>query len=163
MRRYLIMACIAMLGLTGCQTFTTDNNSTANAPTTVNQTASNLRLFLADKQAHPGWDKVDIRPSGVLYVDTNNAILDRSDLDWIQSAHDNHNNGILVLFLKTEAQQRLLQQTQLNKNKYLALVVGQTMLAAPQFKQAINQNQLAFEVGSIRNAELAAKTVAGVE
>lgn len=122
--------------------------------------AADLRVFLADSKAHPGWTPVPLKPSGVLYVRTD-AIIDRNDLMGIQSATDQAGSGLLVLVLKEDGLTKLRAVTAANPGLRLALVVGQVMLAAPAYTAPIQEQQLAFPVGSASNAEIAARSVAG--
>lgn len=123
--------------------------------------ATDLRVFLADTKAHPGWTAVPLKPSGVLYVRTD-ALISRSDLMGIQSATDQRGNGLLVLILTETGQNKLQAATAANPGLRLALVVGPMMLAAPAYTAPIREQTLAFPVGSARNAEIAARSVAGV-
>ena len=129
---------------------------------TDNRQALDLRVFLADTRPQPGWAQVSLKPSGLLYVRPT-AIIDRSDLMAIQAATDQKGDGILVLILSDDGLRKMRAATAANPGLRLALVVGQTMLAAPGYASPISQQQLAFGVGSARNAELAARSVAGVE
>ena len=131
-------------------------------PITENRQALGLRVFLADTRSRPGWAPVTLKPSGVLYVQPT-AIIDRSDLMGIQSATDQKGDGILVLILNDVGLRKMRDATAANPGLRLALVVGHTMLAAPGYAAPIRQQKLAFSVGSARNAELAARAVAGVE
>jgi len=131
-------------------------------PITDNRQAVNLRVFLADSRPQPGWTPVTLKPSGMLYVRPE-AIIDRSDLMAIQSATDQNGDGVLVLILSDEGLRKMRAATAAHPGLRLALVVGQTMLSAPGYAAPISQQQLAFGVGSARNAELAARSVAGVE
>lgn len=124
--------------------------------------AEEIRVFLADTKPRAGWTPVHLKPSGVLYVRTD-AIIDRRDLIGIQSATDQAGGGILVLILSDEGFRKMRQATAANPGLRLALVVGQTMLAAPAYAAPVHEQQLAFGVGSARNAELAARAVAGVQ
>lgn len=143
-----------------------------NAPTTrkigpvqtlaANSQATDVRVFLADTHAHPGWTPVPLKPSGLLYVRTD-AIVDRSDLMGVQSAADQAGGGVLVLILSNDGLQKLNAQTKAHPGLHLALVVGQVMLAAPQYTSPITQQQVAFGVGSVHNAELAARSIAGLQ
>ena len=128
---------------------------------TANRQAEELRVFLADTRPRAGWTPVHLKPSGVLYVRTQ-AILDRRDLLGIQSATDQDGGGILVLILSDQGLSKIRQATTTHPGLHLALVVGQTMLAAPAYASPIREQQLAFGVGSARNAEIAARSVAGV-
>ncbi|MGB6008059.1 hypothetical protein [Castellaniella sp.] len=127
-----------------------------------NREASDLRVFLADTRPHPGWTPVPLKPSGLLYVRTD-AIIGRDDLMGIQSATDQSGGGVLVLILKDEGLTKLRKTTAANPGMRLALVVGQLMLAAPAYASPIREQQLAFGVGSARNADVAARSVAGVQ
>ncbi len=121
-----------------------------------------MRVFLADTRPRPGWAAVNLKPSGMLYVQPA-AVIGRSDLIGIQSATDQKGDGILVLILGDEGLRKMRAATAANPGLRLALVVGHTMLAAPGYAAPISQQQLAFSVGSARNAELAARSVAGVD
>ena len=128
---------------------------------TENRQAMDLRVFLADTHAQAGWTPVSLKPSGMLYVQPA-AVIDRSDLMGIQSATDSQGGGVLVLILSDEGLRKMHDATAAHPGMRLALVVGQTMLAAPGYAGPVNQQKLAFGVGSPRNAELAARSVAGV-
>lgn len=91
------------------------------------------------------------------------AVISRSDLMGIQSATDQKGDGILVLILNDEGLKKMRAATTANPGLRLALVVGHTMLAAPGYAAPITQQKLAFGVGSAHNAELAARSVAGVD
>ncbi len=127
-----------------------------------NRQALDLRVFLADTRSRPGWTPVPLKPSGMLYVRPD-AVIGRADLIGIQSATDQKGDGVLVLILGDEGLRKLREATAANPGLRLALVVGHTMLAAPGYAAPITQQQLAFGVGSARNAELAARSVAGVD
>lgn len=129
---------------------------------TQNRSAEDIRVFLADTRPRAGWTPVHLKPTGVLYVRTD-AIIDRRDLIGIQSATDQLGGGILVLILSDAGFRKMHEATAANPGLRLALVVGQTMLAAPGYVAPISESQLAFGVGSARNAELAARAVAGVQ
>ncbi|WP_322994879.1 hypothetical protein [Castellaniella sp.] len=123
--------------------------------------AVDLRVFLADSKARPGWTPVPLQPKGILYVRTD-AIIDRSDLMGIQSATDQAGGGLLVLILTDAGLEKLRTVTAANPGLRLALVVGKMMLAAPTYAAPIHAQKLAFAVGSVHNAEVAARSVAGV-
>lgn len=128
---------------------------------TANREAVDLRVFLADTRSHPGWTPVPLKPSGLLYVRTD-AIIDRSDLMGIQSATDQAGGGVLMLILKDEGLKKVRAATAAHPGLRLALVVGQIMLAAPAYAAPVQEQQLAFGVGSAHNADIAARSVAGV-
>ncbi|HEX7388208.1 MAG TPA: hypothetical protein VF285_13175 [Castellaniella sp.] len=131
-------------------------------PVTPSRTAEQLRVFLSDTHPHAGWVPVHLKPSGELYVRTE-AIIDRRDLVGIQSATDQAGGGILVLILSREGLRKIREATANHPGLRLALVVGQTMLAAPGYTAPVREQQLAFGVGSAHNAEVAARAVAGVQ
>jgi len=170
------LAGVALTVLAGCQT-PPGSRSTPDAPAapvavpqavgpqpviTENRQALDLRVFLADIRSRPGWMPVPLKPSGMLYVRPE-ALINRADLIGIQSATDQKGDGVLVLVLSDDGLRKLREATAANPGLRLALVVGHTMLAAPSYAAPITQQQLAFGVGSARNAELAARSVAGVE
>ncbi|HUH39564.1 MAG TPA: hypothetical protein VL024_01720 [Castellaniella sp.] len=128
----------------------------------ANAQAADLRVFLADVKPRPGWVPIPMKPSGVLYVHTA-PVISRSDLLGIQSATDQSGGGILILALSDEGYRKIHAATAANPGLRLALVVGQTMLAAPAYAAPIREKKLAFGVGSRHNAELAARAVAGVQ
>ncbi len=128
----------------------------------TNAQAAELRVFLADTQPRPAWVEISLKPSGVLYVNTA-PVITRSDLIAIQSGSDQAGGGVLVLALSDEGLRKLHAATAAHPGLRLALVVGQTMLAAPGYAAPIRERQLAFGVGSRRNAEIAARAVAGIE
>lgn len=124
--------------------------------------ALDLRIFLADISPRPGWVQVGLKPQGILYVMTD-AIITRRDLLGIQSATDDKTgDGILVVALSDAGFAKIRAATTAHPGLRLALVVGQTMLAAPGYAAPIAEKQLAFRVGSRLNADKAARAVAGV-
>lgn len=175
------VVCAMAAALAGCQTLPgakggmekADTRVTASAQAQTqavgaphaiveNRQALDLRVFLADTRSRPGWTPVPLKPSGMLYVQPM-AVIDRGDLIGIQSATDQKGDGVLVLILGDEGLRKLREATAANPGLRLALVVGHTMLAAPEYAAPITQQQLAFGVGSAHNAELAARSVAGVD
>lgn len=174
----MALAGAALVALAGCQTPPGSRGGTGAAavsapaaspqPTgpqhaiTDNRQALDLRVFLADTRSRPGWTPVPLKPSGMLYVRPD-AVIGRGDLIGIQAATDQKGDGVLVLILGDEGLRKLREATAANPGLRLALVVGHTMLAAPGYAAPISQQQLAFGVGSARNAELAARSVAGVD
>ena len=176
----MALAGAALVALAGCQTPSGSRGGTGagaaavSAPAaspqptgpqhaiTDNRQALDLRVFLADTRSRPGWTPVPLKPSGMLYVRPD-AVIGRGDLIGIQAATDQKGDGVLVLILGDEGLRKLREATAANPGLRLALVVGHTMLAAPGYAAPISQQQLTFGVGSARNAELAARSVAGVD
>ncbi len=172
---WMVMAGVA-LAISGCQTAPQGSSTASQAQTQLesaprttderqpihdNAQAADLRIFLADTQPRPGWTAVSLKPSGVLYVRTT-PVITRDDLIGVQSGTDQSGGGILVVVLSDEGLRKLHAATAANPGLRLALVVGHTMLAAPGYTAPIREQQLAFGVGSRRNAEIAARAVAGV-
>lgn len=124
--------------------------------------AVDLRLFIADVKPHVGWTAVALKPRGILYVRTD-PVITRADLMGIQSATDQAGGGILILALNDGGFRKVQAATSAHPGLRLALVVGQTMLAAPGYAAPIHEQQLAFAVGTPRNAQIAARAVAGVD
>uniref|UniRef100_UPI00333E57BE hypothetical protein n=1 Tax=Castellaniella defragrans TaxID=75697 RepID=UPI00333E57BE len=165
-----------VLAVSGCQTGARKSATADSAQTRPGESAQaadqgeairddtqavDLRIFLADTQPRQGWAEVTLKPSGVLYVNTS-PVISRSDLVGIQAATDQSGGGVLVLTLSDEGQEKIRAATTANPGLHLALVVGHTMLAAPKYADPLQEKQLAFGVGSRRNAEIAAHAVAGV-
>lgn len=175
------VVCAMAVALAGCQTLPGTQSGTEKVHTratasaqahtqavgsphaiTENRQALDLRVFLADTRSRPGWTPVTLKPSGMLYVRPE-AVIVRADLIGIQAATDQKGDGVLVLILGDEGLRKLREATAANPGLRLALVVGHTMLAAPGYAAPVTQQQLAFGVGSAHNAELAARSVAGVD
>ncbi|HRL21123.1 MAG TPA: hypothetical protein PLG97_00585 [Alcaligenes sp.] len=124
------------------------------------QQAAPVQVFLADTQEQAGWARVDVQPNGALYVNPR-AIITRNDLTNVQAGTNDSKEGLLALTLTPEAAQRLLQVTTQYPKKRLALVVGDTMLAAPGYSSPVKDGRLIFMVGTEANAMTAARAIAG--
>ncbi len=131
-------------------------------PEDVAAAASNLQIFLADTKPQLDWSPVRLKPAGLLFVRPD-PLINRGDLMGIQSAAGEDDAGVLVLFLTEAGLAKLRSVTSSNPGKRLALVVGQELLAAPAYAAPIVQQQLAFKVGSQRDAQRAARAVAGAD
>lgn len=176
------LAPLALVLLAACQTTqtkpdatpdttaTTPSQTTAVAPTTpaapveqgvAQQEGAPVGIFLADTNPHADWATVDVQPNGTLYV-LPEAILTNEDLVGVQAGTgENPEVGLLALDLNPEATRRLAQLTTEKPNMRLALVVGNTMLAAPGYKEPVTEGRLIFMVGSEANALAAAQAIAG--
>jgi preprotein translocase subunit SecD len=124
------------------------------------QQAAPVQIFLADTQEQAGWARVDVQPNGVLFVNPR-AVVVREDLVGVQAGTNDSKEGLLALDLTPEAAQRLLQVTTQFPKKRLALVVGDTMLAAPAYGSPVKDGRLIFMVGTEANALAAARAIAG--
>ncbi|EJC65396.1 hypothetical protein QWA_01020 [Alcaligenes faecalis subsp. faecalis NCIB 8687] len=172
-----ILAPVGLLALAACQTVqekpsdAAGTSSTATqAPSTsaqqapaqagAEQQAAPVQIFLADTQEQAGWARVDVQPNGVLFVNPR-AVVVREDLVGVQAGTNDSKEGLLALDLTPEAAQRLLQVTTQFPKKRLALVVGDTMLAAPAYGSPVKDGRLIFMVGTEANALAAARAIAG--
>lgn len=124
------------------------------------QEAAPVQVFLADTQEQEGWARVDVQPNGALFVNPR-ALIVRQDLVGVQAGTNDSKEGLLALDLTPEATQRLLQVTTQFPKKRLALVVGDTMLAAPAYGSPVKDGRLIFMVGTEANAMAAARAIAG--
>ena len=132
----------------------------AAAPSEQQQQVAPVQVFLADTQPQEGWARVDVQPNGALYVNPR-AVIVRNDLTGVQAGTNDSKEGLLALNLTPEAAQRLLQLTTQFPKKRLALVVGDTMLAAPGYSSPVKDGRLIFMVGTEANAMAAARAIAG--
>ncbi|MGN5536149.1 hypothetical protein [Alcaligenes sp. Lyrl_28] len=172
-----ILAPIGLLALAACQTVQEKPSDAAGtssaatqAPSTsaqqapaqagAEQQAAPVQIFLADTQEQAGWARVDVQPNGVLFVNPR-AVVVREDLVGVQAGTNDSKEGLLALDLTPEAAQRLLQVTTQFPKKRLALVVGDTMLAAPAYGSPVKDGRLIFMVGTEANALAAARAIAG--
>lgn len=181
-----VLAPITLLLLAACQTTPTKTDSTvSNAPTSGSnaqavtppagsttapaqqeagqnqQMGAPVGIFLADTKTRAEWTRVEVQPNGVLYVNPN-PVLSNEDLVGVQAGRgDSPEVGLLALDLSPEATARLAKLTSDNPNMRLALVVGNTMLAAPGYSQPVTEGRLVFMVGTEANALAAAQAIAG--
>ncbi len=119
-----------------------------------------VAVFLASTDAREGWQPVQLEV-GALYLNPQ-PVLIRDDLTGVQAGTSEEGDGLLALELGPEAQSRLTQATTDNPNMRLALIVGQTMLAAPGSSVPVTTPHLIFVVGTEQNALAAARAIAGV-
>lgn len=145
---------------TAAQTPSTAAQAGGAQPSGAQQQVAPVQVFLADTQPQSGWARVDVQPNGALYVNPR-AIIVRDDLTGVQAGTNDSKEGLLALNLTPEAAQRLLQVTTQNPRKRLALVVGDTMLAAPSYSSPVKDGRLIFMVGTEANAMAAARAIAG--
>lgn len=178
-----MVAPVGLVALAACQTVQEKPSDTAGASSTATQTtpstpatgaqqpqaqagaqqqAAPVQIFLADTQEQAGWARVDVQPNGVLFVNPR-AVVVRQDLVGVQAGTNDSKEGLLALDLTPEAAQRLLQVTTQFPKKRLALVVGDTMLAAPAYGSPVKDGRLIFMVGTEANALAAARAIAGQE
>lgn len=171
--RMLVSASVVMLA--ACQTTPTETTVAAEAATQQAAPASSqpaperqqaneegvpLAVFLADTELHDGWQPIQLS-EGVLYLHPEPVIV-REDLTGVQAGANKEGDGLLALELGENGQSKLTQVTTQYPNKRLALIVGQTMLAAPGYTIPVTIGSLVFVVGTEQNAMAAARAIAGV-
>lgn len=120
-----------------------------------------VAVFLADTTSQPGWTAVKLK-SGTLYVNPK-PVLTRRDLSNVRAGTSKDGVGLLALGLNAAGQSIILDVTTQNPNKRLALVVGHTMLAAPEYTVPVTAQQLVFPVGTEANATAAVRSIAGTD
>lgn len=152
--------------LAACQTVpgTKTTEPAAPAEETVTQAAEQgapVAVFLADTVNQPGWTPVQIQ-SSTLYVNPQ-PVLTRDDLAAVEAGVTQEGEGLLALNLNNVGQKKVSDITAQNPNKRLALVVGRTMLAAPNYTTPVTTDRLIFAVGTEQNARAAAAAIAGVD
>lgn len=127
----------------------------------VQQQGAPVGVFLADTTSRANWTAVEVQSNSMLYVNPE-PVLNNDDLIGVQAGTgENPEIGLLALDLNPEATARLAKITTENPNMRLALVVGNTMLAAPGYSQPVTEGRLIFMVGSEANALAAAQAIAG--
>lgn len=173
--RMLVSASVVMLA--ACQTTPTGTTAAdAAAPATQQATPASaqkapesqqareggapLAVFLADTQLQDGWQPVQLS-EGMLYLHPEPVIV-RDDLTGVQAGANKEGDGLLALELGPDGQSKITQVTTQFPNKRLALIVGQTMLAAPGYTTPVTTQNLVFVVGTEQNAMAAARAIAGV-
>lgn len=119
-----------------------------------------VAVFLADTVMQDGWQAIQLE-EGVLYLNPQPVVV-RNDLTGVQAGTSQEGDGLLALELSADAQARVTQATTDHPNKRLALIVGQTMLAAPGYSDPVTTPHLIFVVGTEQNAMAAARAIAGV-
>lgn len=120
-----------------------------------------VAVFLADTTSQPGWTAVKLK-SGTLYVNPR-PVITRRDLSNVRAGTSKDGVGLLALGLNSAGQSKILDVTTQNPNKRLALVVGHTMLAAPEYTVPVTAQQLVFPVGTEENATAAVRSIAGTD
>lgn len=173
-----VLVPVSMVVLAACQTKPTAETP-ATAPdqtqqpatqqsspqeTTPRQQGSSMgapvAVFLADTTMQDGWRPVEL-DAGTLYLNPQPVVI-RDDLTGVQAGSNKDGDGLLALELSPEGQRKVTQATTDNPNKRLALIVGQTMLAAPGYNSPVTTGHLIFAVGTEQNATAAARAIAGV-
>ena len=173
-----IFASISLLVLAACQTTPPAQTDAAAvdqaaAPETVQRTdpeastqqqasaqGAPVAVFLASTETKEGWQPVQLE-TGSLYLNPQPVVI-RDDLTGVQAGSSQEGDGLLALELSPEAQRRVTQATTEHPNMRLALIVGQTMLAAPGYTDPVTTEHLIFVVGTEQNAMAAARAIAGV-
>lgn len=173
---FRILAPLSLFVLAACQT-TPDSQTDAavSEPATAPQTAQQpaepmpeqaqsvgapVAVFLADMDPREGWQAVQL-DVGAMYLNPQ-PVLIRDDFTGVQAGASQEGDGLLALELSPEAQQHITQVTTANPNLRLALIVGQTLLAAPGYSEPVTTPHLVFVVGTENNALAVARAIAGV-
>jgi hypothetical protein len=126
------------------------SGSVAIAQSGATQGAS-IAIYLADTEEREGWTKVPVQ-SGFLYINPQ-AILTRADLISVEAGENDQQAGLLAMDLSEAGQKKLGEITALAKQGRLALIVGQTLVAAPAFDGRLNDARVIFPVGKKDDAE----------
>lgn len=172
-----ILAPLSLFILAACQTTpSTQTDVAATDSATATQTAPEpvqelpqqearaegapVLIFLADTTARDGWQPVQL-DEGTLYLNPQPVVI-RDDLTGVQAGSSQEGDGLLALELSPEGQSRVNRATTENPNMRLALIVGQTMLAAPEYDAPVTTPHLIFMVGTEQNALAVARAIAGV-
>lgn len=173
-----ILASISLLVLAACQTTPPAQTDApapdqAAAPESVQSTTPEaatqqqaaaqgapVAVFIASTETRDGWQPVQL-DAGNLYLNPQPVVI-RDDLTGVQAGTSQEGDGLLALELTSDAQSRVMQATTENPNMRLALIVGQTMLAAPGYTEPVTTPHLIFVVGTEQNAMAAARAIAGV-
>lgn len=173
-----IFASFSLLVLAACQTTpsgqtdaavadqatTAETAQRADQDTAAQQQASAqgapVAVFLASTDARDGWQPVQL-DVGNLYLNPQPVVI-RDDLTGVQAGASEEGDGLLALELSPSAQSRVTQATTEHPNMRLALIIGQTMLAAPGYTDPVTTPHLIFVVGTEENAMAAARAIAGV-
>jgi len=119
-----------------------------------------VAIFLADTSEQEGWHAVPLE-SGSLYLNPEPVVIEQ-DMTGVQAGKNEQGDGVLALGLNSEARKAVADTTAAHSGKRLALIVGQTLLAAPGFSEPIDNEFLVFAVGTEENAVAVARAIAGV-
>lgn len=124
------------------------------------QQGAPVAIFVAATTEQPGWHPIELE-SGNLYLNPEPVVI-QNDLTGVQAGAGDDGIGLLALELNPEGQSKVQKATSDHPNMRLALIVGQTLLAAPGYAEPVMQEQLVFAVGSEDNANAVARAIAGV-
>jgi len=119
-----------------------------------------VAIFLADTNEQEGWQAVPLE-SGNLYLNPEPVVIEQ-DMTGVQAGTNEQGDGVLALGLNDNARKVVADTTAAHSGKRLALIVGQTLLAAPGFSEPIDNEFLVFAVGTEENAVAVARAIAGV-
>src|SRR5699024_3470125 len=120
-----------------------------------------VAVFVADFDEQDGWHPVPL-DSGNLYINPEPIVM-RNDLAGVQAGKSEDDEGLLALSLTAEGQERVTQATTQYPGMRLALIVGNTLLAAPGYSEPVVNEHLIFAVGTEENAMAVARAIAGVD
>lgn len=180
------MAAFGLVALVACQTTPQDEASMIEQPDTAQQAPdagltptepsssstaqsealeqdveySPLMVFLADFEPQTDWVEVVLDEERTLYLQPDPSFT-RDDLLSVETYSSESGEGLLALMLTEPATERLKNLTTQNPDRRLALAVDGTLLSVPRYSEPLLDGQLVFMVGSVQNAETAARIIAG--
>lgn len=146
-RRISVVAALTVLG--ACQ-----------APTQGMVYTHPTRVHVADTQVQNGWTVVTVSALN-LYIKPD-PVLTNADMTGVQAETDNNGEGLLALQLNATGQRKLIDVTTQYPSKRLALIVGNSVVAAPTYTHPVTSNQLIFPVGTEANATATARAIVQV-
>jgi|SRR5690625_1112935 len=123
---------------------------------------SPVMVFLADFEPQSDWVEVVLDEEKTLYLQPEPSFT-RDDLLSVETYASESGDGLLALVLTEPASERLANLTRAEPERRLALAVDGTLLAVPRYSEPLTNGQLVFMVGSIDNAQTAARIIAGDE
>lgn len=121
--------------------------------------AVDISIFVADINPREGWIAVPVK-DGTLYINSEPA-LRLNDMLGIQPGNNDQGEGLLAVDITNTARIALASITTTYSNLRLALIVGQTLVAAPSYMSPVDSPRLIFPVGSPQDAERLVRVVAG--
>jgi hypothetical protein len=121
--------------------------------------AVDISVFVADTVPHDDWVAVPVKDD-TLYIKSDPA-LRLSDLLGIQAGNNDKGEGLLAVDITDTAKAALASLTTTHENLRLALIVGQTLVAAPTYISPVDSSRLIFPVGAPQDAEQLVRLVAG--
>ncbi len=121
--------------------------------------AVDISIFVADTNPHDDWIAVPVKDE-TLYIKSDPA-LRLTDLLGIQAGNNDKGEGLLAVDITDTAKAALASLTTTHENLRLALIVGQTLVAAPTYISPVDSSRLIFPIGKPQDAEKLVRLVAG--